>query len=256
LAGLSIENGRHPDEYPSSAIVKAKAMPTSTLPQQHPYRAMAPAFRPDRRACLLAGMLAATGLLPPSAWAASATDSRFRRVPTQFIAALDNPAASSGTGAQAWGIWTLDPGPRGVALDRFAQLTRAGNVAPANWTFDNTDWWLEEHGLIMEQPAFPLAPRKYLVTGGRETTAVLTIHAPDRNKDSRWELDQGATLHDVTHLGCRSARYTPSGAGNACSPARARQSAFPVTPGGTMPPVDGCHKQDYAVLFVIGLEAN
>ncbi|MFO0701061.1 MAG: hypothetical protein U0236_17705 [Nitrospira sp.] len=27
--------------------------------------------------------------------------------------------------------------------------------------------------------------------------------------DRRWELDQGATLYDVTHLACRSARYTP-----------------------------------------------
>jgi hypothetical protein len=256
MGGLSIENGQYPDECPSTVIVKGKAMPTTSSPLRHKSRAMRPAFHPDRRTCLLAGMLAATGLLRPSAVAASGINSSFRRVPTQFIAALGDPAASSGTGAQAWGIWTLDPGPRGVALDRFSQLTRAGNVAPANWTFDSTDWWLEEHGLIMEQPAFPVAPRKYLVTGDREATAVLTIHAPDRNKDSRWELDQGATLHDVTHLGCRSARYTPSGAGGACSPARVRPSAFPVTPGGTMPPVDGCHKQDYAVLFVIGLETN
>jgi hypothetical protein len=30
-------------------------------------------------------------------------------------------------------------------------------------------------------------------------------------------------------------------------------SAFPVAPGGVMPPVEGCNKQDYAVLIVIGV---
>ena len=37
--------------------------------------------------------------------------------------------------------------------------------------------------------------------------------------------------------------------------AQADQSRFPVKPGGLMPPVTGCAKQDYAVLFVIGIEA-
>ena len=37
------------------------------------------------------------------------------------------------------------------------------------------DWWLEEHGLIMEQPDFPVPAGGYLVTGGRDTTAVLTV---------------------------------------------------------------------------------
>ena len=29
--------------------------------------------------------------------------------------------------------------------------------APAGWSFDKADWWLEEHGLIMEKPE-PLPP--------------------------------------------------------------------------------------------------
>ena len=39
------------------------------------------------------------------------------------------------------------------------------------------------------------------------------------------------------------------------SPANARQNDFPVTPGGPMPPVRGTKKQDYAVLFIVGVEA-
>jgi hypothetical protein len=132
-------------------------------------------------------------------------------------------------------------------------LKEAGGFAPARWKFDGTDWWLEEHGLIMEQPTFPLPAGKYVVTGARDVTAVLTIHPADRNGDRRWELDKGATLYDVTHLACRSARYTPAAVGGTCSPASVQRTAFPVAPGGAMPPVEGCTKQDYAVLIVIGV---
>ena len=83
-------------------------------------------------------------------------------------------------------------------------------------------------------------------------TAVLTIHPPDGNGDSRWELDDRATLHDVTHLPCRAARYTPTGDGSSF-PANVPKTAFPVAPGGAMPPVEGCEKQDYAVVVVIGV---
>lgn len=68
--------------------------------------------------------------------------------------------------------------------------------------------------------------------------------------DGKWSLEQGE-LYDVTHLPCRSARYTPNGDG---SPLTANQSNFPVKPGAEMPKVDGCNKLDYAVLFVIGKE--
>jgi hypothetical protein len=82
---------------------------------------------------------------------------------------------------------------------------------------------------------------------------VLTIHLADDHGDRRWQLDQGATLYDVTHLACRSARYTPATVGGSCSPSNAKQATFPVAPGGAMPSVEGCMKQDYAVLIVIGM---
>ena len=188
-----------------------------------------------------------------AAFAADGGQMKFKRIETQYIAALGDPGATSGSGAQSWGLWPVDPGPRGVELDHYDRLKNAGGVAPARWKFDAADWWLEENGLIMEQPTFPLPPGKYVVTGAREATAVLTIHAPDRNGDRRWELDHGATIHDVTHLGCRSARYTPAAGAGSCSPAKAPRTAFPVAAGGPMPPVEGCRKQDYAVLIVIGV---
>ncbi len=56
---------------------------------------------------------------------------KFKRVRTQFIAALSDPAATSGIGAEAWGLWPVDPGPRGVRLEHYEQLNAAGGVAPA-----------------------------------------------------------------------------------------------------------------------------
>ena len=183
---------------------------------------------------------------------ASGDETKFQRIRTQFIAALGAPGETSGIDAQSWGLWRVDPGPRGVRLEGYEQLQAAGGVAPAQWNFDGSDWWLEENGLIMEQPDFPVPPGKYLVTGGREVTTVLTVHPIGDDGVQRWDLD-GATLHDVTHLGCRSARYTPAAGTGSCSPAKAQKTAFPVVPGGLMPPVEGCQKQDYAVLFVIGV---
>jgi hypothetical protein len=197
-------------------------------------------------------MVAAAG---SPAHTAGQEKARFKRllVP-QYIAALGDPGASAGNGAEAWGVWRVDPGPRGVRLDRYERLKAAGAVAPAGWKFDSTDWWLEEHGLIMEKPDFPLPPGKYLVTGDRDVMTILTVHPRDKNGNHRWELGDGATLHDVTHLACRSARYTPPSSNrNACSPASAKQAAFPVAPGATMPSVDGCSKQDYAVLIIVGV---
>jgi hypothetical protein len=178
---------------------------------------------------------------------------RFERVRTQFIAALAAPEATAGDNAQQWGLWPLDPGPRGVRLNRFDRLMADGGIAPSRWQFDSDDWWLEENGLIMEAPQFPLSPGRYLVTGGRRITTVLTIHPPDERGNQRWELADGTTVYDVTHLGCRSARYTPAAADAQCSPAGAPRSAFRVAPGAEMPPVEGCAKQDYAVLFVVGV---
>ena len=201
-------------------------------------------------------VLAMTGVFGSSVHGAGLDTTKFTRVAPQFIAALGDPKASSGSGAQSWGLWRVDPGPRGVPLTRYERLKEVGGIAPAQWKFDGADWWLEEHGLIMEKPVFPLRPGKYLVTGDRETTAALTIYPPDKNGDQRWELSDRATLYDVTHLACRSARYTPAGGQKACTPANAPRDAFRVAPGHAMPPVDGCNKQDYAVLIVIGVAAD
>ena len=57
--------------------------------------------------------------------------------------------------SEAWSLWSTDPGPRGVRLFLFPALSVAG-VAPAGWRYDAQDWWLEEHGLIMEPPRFGL----------------------------------------------------------------------------------------------------
>ncbi len=194
-------------------------------------------------------LLAVSSLL--SCDAVAATDrSSFRRVRTPFIAAdpgMLNSDARKGVGALSWGIWTVDPGPRGVRIKDYKTLEASGGIAPrGGWRFDKGDWWLEEHGLIMESPTFPLASGRYVVTGGREKTAVLAVDG------DKWELLDGATLHDVTHLPCRSARYRPVAAD--ASPANARLSDFPVTPGAEMPPVAGFSKKDYAVLFVTAIE--
>ena len=210
----------------------------------------------SRHSVMLASLMLLVALHQP-VHASAADLSKFRRIEPQYIAALGDPGATSGNGAQTWGLWSQDPGPRGCKLDRYDQLKAAGGVTPSQWKFDAADWWLEEHGLIMEKPTFPLPPGKYLVTGDRKVTSVLTIMPKDKDGNQRWELADGATLYDVTHLGCRSARYTPSTvnktAANACSPANAPTKGFPVNPGAAMPAVNGCHKQDYTVLIVVGL---
>lgn len=172
---------------------------------------------------------------------------------------MGDPKATSGDGAETWGLWRDDPGPRGVHLrDYDRRVLSNGNVAPAGWTFDPTDWWVEEHGLIMATPG-PLLPRKgvvdggakailpekrYVVTGDRSVTTILTVR-----EDGTWELGEG-TLYDVTHLPCRSAAYR----GETCVPKNANSADFPVRPGAEMPKIEGCSKQDYAVLFVLGEE--
>lgn len=198
------------------------------------------------------GSLIVAASLPQALHAADADHSKFRRIEPQFIAALGEPTAKSGKGAQSWGYWDKDPGPRACKLERCPQLKATG-VAPAQWKFDASDWWLEEHGLIMEKPTFPLAAGKYLVTGDRDVVSVLTVHPKDKDGNQRWELADGATLYDVTHLGCRAARYRPAKAAGVCSPAKASTQGFPVNPETAMPVVSGCSKQDYTVLIVVGL---
>ena len=174
---------------------------------------------------------------------ARATGNEFKPCKTMFIAALGEPTAKSGTGAADWGLWRIDPGPPGVYLKDYAQQIEAtGGRAPSGWQFDPNDYWIEEYGRIMDKPDFPMPAGKYIVTGDREVTTTLTI-----GDDGCWTLAEG-TLYDVTHLPCRAARYRGS------SPANAKLSDFPVTPGAEMPPIAGCDsKQDYAVLFVVGV---
>jgi hypothetical protein len=207
-----------------------------------------------RRALALLGGAAAMQTAPFFRLTTALADTSFKPVPTQYIAALADPGAGSGTGAENWGIWRLDPGPRGVRLGSYEALKAHGGKAPSDWQFDAGDWWLEEHGLIMEQPEFPMPPGKYLVTGNREAKTVLTVFPKDADGRQRWELADAVTIHDVTHLRCRSARYTPAAADKMCSPAAVKESSFPVEPGAAMPPVENCSKQDYAVLFIIGVE--
>lgn len=203
---------------------------------------------------LSAAVLSALVPIAASADASVKEKRKYQRYPTtRFIAALGDPDAPSGTGAESWLLWRDDPGPRGVFLkDYDKRLASNNNVAPAGWTFNPQDWWVEEHGLIMSTPE-PL-PRKslkdnlvipqktYLVTGAREVTTPLTVY-----DDGRWELEKGS-LYDVTHLPCRSAAYR----GAACKPESANLRDFPVRPGAEMPSISGCDKQDYAVLFVLG----
>lgn len=196
-------------------------------------------------------VVAALLLLTQSA----AADTVYKPIPTQYIAALGDSTAKSGTGAETWGLWPVDPGPRGVRLTGYSTLKDAGGIAPRGWKFNNADWWLEEHGLIMEQPTFPIVPGKYVVTGDRDVMSTLTIHPKAADGTVRWELNHGATLYDVTHLGCRAARYTPATA-NSCTPEHANQENFPVSPGAVMPLVGGCNKQDYQVLIVVGMEVE
>ena len=205
----------------------------------------------SRRSFIARGTAAAAAaVLPAAAWAA-VDFKQFKRVPTQYIAALAPPTATAGNNAETWGLWSQDPGPRGVRLKAYDRLQNG--VAPAGWRFDKNAWWLEEHGLLMESPDFPIPAGQYLVTGDREITSVLTVRPATADGKQRWDLADGASLYDVTHLRCRSALYTPAKAGGSCLPKAAHESDFPVSPGAAMPPVADCAKQDYQVLIVIGV---
>jgi hypothetical protein len=180
-------------------------------------------------------------------------DTNFVRIPTQYIAALGDPQASSGTDAETWGLWAIDPGPRGVYLADYADLVANAGVAPVGWKLDPTAWWLEEYGRLMEAPTFPLPAGKYVVTGGRDVASVLIVEEPDAKGKQAWSLADGASVYDVTHLGCRAALYTQKETGKACTPDKAPISVFPMTPFEVMPAVEGCSKQDYQVLIVVGM---
>lgn len=201
-------------------------------------------------------VLLAVQLGAGSAHAETDYSAEFTPIPLQFIAALGDPTANSGSGAETWGIWRRDPGKYGVWLHLYSVVNAAGGYTPAGWQLDNNDWWLEEHGLMMEKPNFNLPAGRYLVTGDREVTAVLTISEKDEAGNQDWHLADNAQLFDVTHLPCRSARYRPTSNAAICTPNAAPKVAFPISPGTEMPAVAGCRKQDYAVLFIVGMPTS
>ena len=177
---------------------------------------------------------------------------KYKRIRTQYIAALAPSEATSGTGAETWGLWRIDPGPIGVWLRFYKLLQKAGNIAPAGWRFNINDWWLDENGLIMKAPEFPMPSGKYYVTNGEEHISLLTVDPPDSKGKQTWSLSDGKTIADVTHGPCRSTRYTPENGLGTCSPVNASLDAFPLKPGEDPPPVIGCRRKKYAVLIVFG----
>ena len=177
---------------------------------------------------------------------------KYKRIRTQYIAALAPSEATSGTGAETWGLWRIDPGPIGVWLRFYKLLQKAGNIAPAGWRFNINDWWLDENGLIMKAPEFPMPSGKYYVTNGEEYVSLLTVDPPDSKGKQTWSLSDGKTIANVTHGPCRSTRYTPENGLGTCSPVNASLEAFPLKPGEDPPPVKGCKRKKYAVLIVFG----
>ncbi|MEZ5801516.1 MAG: hypothetical protein R3D29_14980 [Nitratireductor sp.] len=115
-----------------------------------------------------------------SGFARAGAEEKFQRSEIQYIAALVDPNAVSGDNAQEWGLWEVDWVRVVCRFPGLASLMAAGNIAPAGWKFDQSAWWLEEHGLIMEAPTFPLEPGVLASSPavGRETTSVLNVEAP------------------------------------------------------------------------------
>lgn len=111
---------------------------------------------------------------------------KIRRIQTQYIAVLALQGATSGTGAETWGLWKVDQGPIGVWLRFYQALPKAGNIAPSGWRFDIDDWWLDENGLIMKAPEFPIPAGQYYVTNGEENISLLTVKEADGEGNQAW----------------------------------------------------------------------
>ena len=138
-----------------------------------------------------------------------------------------------------------------MKITDYAALIANAGKASAGWQFDSAAWWLEEHGLIIKAPVFPLPAGQYVVTGGRGMTSVLTVSAASAPGTSNWSLADGASVYDVTHLGWRAAVYTPA-QGQFCTPDATPISVFPMRPDISMPAVAGCTQREYQVLIVLG----
>jgi len=213
---------------------------------------MEPKFKFTRRQWLVS----ACSFLSAAISSPLLAQTKIRRIPIQYIAALAPERATSGTGAETWGLWKVDPGPIGVWLRLYQALQKAGNIAPAGWRFDIDDWWLDENGLIMKAPEFPIPAGQYYVTNGEENISLLTVEEPDAEGKQDWTLTDDKTIGDVTHGPCRSARYTPEGESGTCSPEYVDRSAFPLKPGESPPLVTGCNRKSYAVLIVFGVASE
>ena len=87
----------------------------------------------------------------------------------------------------------------------------------------------------MEKPDFPLPPGRYVVTGGRETTTVLTV-AEDGDA---WELADGAKLHD--DASALQVRGLSTHRGDGCVPRQRKPSRFPCHTRGSMPDIPQLH---------------
>ena len=197
----------------------------------------------------------ALGILVASINSPVLSQTKIRRIQTQYIATLAPAGATSGIGAETWGIWTVDPGPIGVWLRFYQTLRKAGNIAPSGWRFNVDDWWLDENGLIMKAPNFPISAGQYYVTNGEEHISLLTVKQPDAEGRQAWSLSNNKTIADVTHGPCRSARYTPEESSGTCSPDDVNRTVFPLKPGEAPPLVRGCNRKQYSVLIVFGLPA-
>jgi hypothetical protein len=67
----------------------------------------------SRRLLSIGFLILAAGLQQP-VHASDVDLTKFRRIEPQYIAALGDPGATFGNGAQSWGLWSQDPGPRGA----------------------------------------------------------------------------------------------------------------------------------------------
>jgi len=208
----------------------------------------------SRRHLISTGLAAAA--LSTFAWPALGQNTRFKRVRSQYIAALGPTDANSGDNAHTWGHWPVDPGPIGVRLRDFEKLESNGGVGPMGWAFDPDDWWLDENGLIMMAPNFPMPSGRFLVTNAIDNVALLTVAAPDADGKQAWDLSDERTLDDVTHKKCRSARYHAASEGADCTPAQADQGVFPLAPDQDPPDVAGCDRLVYSVPIIFAVEES
>jgi len=114
---------------------------------------------------------------------------------TQFIAAMGDPAANPGARAQAWGLWPVDPGPRGVSLGRFDQTCGAGGHHAA--------------GRRMQQAGLRGPDRD---RGG--TQGMMANRSADGARRARFSLRgqprSGTTYHTIDGIRCYHVPLVPS----------------------------------------------